>query len=325
MKVPPEITLFEGNGTLFGYFRVLHQALRARSYDVVHAHTPHVAIAFLLVAWWCRRGLLRRTVFTVHNCFENHKLRNRLMLWPVFVFFRRVVCCSRSCFESFPRFYRWLAGKRFCCVQNGVNIKRIEEARRTLDGRDDATFTVAAIGRMVAIKNLSATMRAFERIGAPDSRLMFVGDGPQRDLLVRERNELGLKDSVQFTGAVERDEVYRRMLHSDLYVSTSYGEGLPVAVLEAMACGCPVVLSDIAPHREIADGVDFIPLVSPDDLGGFAREIDRFKQMSAVQREQIGRGCKQLVRDRFSLEAMHTGYGRVYEQVMSGSRESLTC
>jgi glycosyltransferase involved in cell wall biosynthesis len=83
-----------------------------------------------------------------------------------------------------------------------------------------------------------------------------------------------------------------------------------------MACRCPVILSDIPPHREIAEGVDFIPLIQPDDVAGFAREIRRFREMSPVERAGIGGKCRKLVEEQFSLEAMHTGYEVIYTQII---------
>ena len=66
---------------------------------------------------------------------------------------------------------------------------------------------------------------------------------------------------------------------------------------------------------EIAAGADFIPLIQPDDAAGFAREIDRFRNMSAVERAQIGEKCRVIAVERFSLAAMHNGYDSVYGQV----------
>jgi len=121
---------------------------------------------------------------------------------------------------------------------------------------------------------------------------------------------------------IERDNVFEYFKRADLFVSASWGEGLPVAVLEAMACRRPVILSDIPPHREIAEGVDFIPLIKPDDIAGFAREIKKFREMSASERAVVGQNCRKLIEQRFSLPAMHAGYDEIYAQI-SGTREPL--
>ncbi len=316
LEVPNTIRLFEGNGTVMGFVRVLRAALRSGSYDIIHAHTPHVAVVFLAIALF-RPALLRSSVFTAHSCYENHKLRNKVMLLPVFVLFRRIICCSQSAFNSFPHIYRWLAGRRLKVVPNGVHTDRIHAVRDQLNGasaHDD--FTIISVGRMVPIKNLSTTLAAFSRTEPGATRLVFVGDGPLRDTMAQTSHACGLASQVQFTALLARDDVYHHLLQSDLYISTSHGEGLPVAALEAMACGCPVVLSDIAPHREIAESVDFIPLVPSDDVCGFARQIDRFRQMTPSERTRIGDMCAQLVRNRFSLEAMHSGYEQIYQEVM---------
>ena len=85
-----------------------------------------------------------------------------------------------------------------------------------------------------------------------------------------------------------------------------------MAVLEAMAAGCPVILSDIPPHREVAEDAEFIPFVAPGDLEGFAREIRRYEEMSPEERRTIGRKCRAHVLERFTLPIMHATTEVVY-------------
>jgi glycosyltransferase involved in cell wall biosynthesis len=107
---------------------------------------------------------------------------------------------------------------------------------------------------------------------------------------------------------------------ADVYVSTSRGEGLPVAVLEAMACRVPVILSDIPEHREIVGDVDVVPLVAPDDVAGFAAAIERFRQMPPAERDEVTDRCRTLVAGRFSVQAMNRAYEQVYRDVVRQSR-----
>jgi glycosyltransferase involved in cell wall biosynthesis len=157
---------------------------------------------------------------------------------------------------------------------------------------------------------------AFCQNNDPDTKLVFLGEGHLRPSLTQKVESLGLQKRVQLAGMVARDKVFEYFALADLFVSASRGEGLPVAVMEAMACCRPVVLSDIPPHREIAEGVDFIPLIEPGDVAGFAREIKKFREMSVSERMMVGQKCRQLVEERFSLPAMHAGYAEVYAQMM---------
>jgi len=137
-----------------------------------------------------------------------------------------------------------------------------------------------------------------------------------RAVLTRESKAAGLGKRVELTGVLPREKVYEHLAQADLFISASQGEGLPIAVLEAMACRCPVLLSDILPHREIAGSADFIPCVHADDTDGFARELDRFRRMSPSQRAQIGAKCRKLIEAHFSLAAMHKRHEEVYLQVI---------
>lgn len=310
------MTVFEGDGTVRGFWRALKAALEAKHYDVVHAHSPHVALLFLGATLLSFRQAARSTVMTVHDSYANYKLRNRLMFLPVFAGFHRVVCCGRASYQSFPPLYKKLAGDRLGYVTNGLDVSRVDRISATVEGHATGGFTVVAVSRLVDIKNPFTALEAIRTAADPSSRLVYIGDGPLRAALVTQRREAGLEERVEFTGLIPRESVFEHLLGADLYLSTSRGEGLPISVLEAMACRRPVVLSDIPPHREIAEGAEFIPLVSPDDAAGFAREIQKFREMSAAERSRIGEQCRAVVEERFSLQAMHAGYEEVYAQVI---------
>lgn len=322
-KIPPakELALFEGDGSVLGCFRALKTALNEKAYDVIHIHSPYFGVLFIITSFLMRKAsLYRATVYTVHNSYPNFKLKHRLLMIPIFALFRRIVCVSESSFESLPNFYKWLAGDRLCVVQNGVDIERVDRVIGSAGRHPRAdSFTIAAVGRLIEVKNPMTALEAFYQSADETSRLVFIGEGRLHKSVTLEINRLNLENRVNITGLIPREKVFEHLVNTDLFVSTSYGEGLPIAVLEAMACRCPVLLSDIPPHREIAAGVDFIPLVHPDDSAGFAREIKRIRQISPSERAEIGEKCRQLVEKHFSLAAMHEKYEQIYLQVMKHS------
>jgi glycosyltransferase involved in cell wall biosynthesis len=315
----PQLRVFPGNGSVRGFLQALRAALREREYDLVHAHSPHVAFLFLLAMLVSRRKS-PPTVYTLHTSYPNLKLRNMLLLVPVFARFRRLVCCSQSSLESFPRFFRWLGGSRLCAIPNGVDIERVDRAlasRPRQSSKDE--FTVVAIGRLMELKNPLLILGAFREISDTKNRLRFIGTGPLHDVILQASQASGLMQRVELAGLIPREEVYTTLHGADLYVSASRCEGLPIAALEAMVCRCPVVLSDIPPHREIADGADFIPLVPLNDAAGLARELRRFREMPVERRSEIGDKCRKLVEDRFSLGEMECGYEAIYAEIRAGA------
>ena len=318
---PPEVTLLDGDGTVHRGLRLLRRALDHDDYEVVHAHAP-ASGALLLAANLSRRRGMARCVFTMQNSYRNYRLRNRLLLVPIFAAFPAIVLCSETVRDTLPRVLRVLGGSRITVVPNAVDLARIDRILAgTTMSRTGDPFTVVSVGRLVDIKNPFTLLDAFLLSGPDNSRLVVVGDGPRRRRLQAAVEAVRQPPDVTFTGLVDRDDVYRRVAHADLYVSASYGEGLPVAVLEAMACSRPVVLSDIPPHREIARGADFIPLVPADDAEAFAQQIRRFRAMPADERAAVGRACRGLVENRYGITAMHASLNSVYRRLTATTAE----
>ena len=314
---PPEaITLFDGDSTMMGFFRAARAALAKREYDIIHVHTPHAGVLLLvaLFMFGMYKKLIPTTVHTVQNSYENFKFRNKLLFIPSFVFFRRLVFCSHASYESFPGFFKWLAGDRMHVVQNAVDLNRIDRITKTKPAVRNDQFTIATVG-LIKIKNSITVLDASYQDNDRNTKLIFLGEGSLRPLLTEKIERLGLQQQVQLMGMVARDKVFEYFVLADLFVSASWGEGLPVAVMEAMACGRPVVLSDIPPHREIVEGIDFIPLIKPDDVAGFAQEIKKFREMSVSERTVIGQKCRKLIEERFSLPIMHAAYKEVYAKI----------
>lgn len=120
---------------------------------------------------------------------------------------------------------------------------------------EDALPVILSVGRLGAEKDFPTLVRAFARVQARyPARLMILGEGSERPLLENLARELGIAETVAFPGFVDNPWSY--MSRAAVYVLTSRFEGLPGALIEAMAMGCPVVATDCpsGPREILADG-----------------------------------------------------------------------
>ena len=92
VEPPSGVLLFEGDGTVRGFLRALRAALDDREYDVIHVHAPQAGALLLMISVLKRRSL-KNTVYTVQNSFQSYRMRNRLLLYPIFVAFPSIVLC----------------------------------------------------------------------------------------------------------------------------------------------------------------------------------------------------------------------------------------
>ena len=208
-------------------------------------------------------------------------------------------------------------------VQNTVDIDRIDSVINDFEhGNQSDKFEIVTVG-LIPMKNPLTMLEAFKKSLNKTGSLFYLGEGKLRSAITSEVEMSDLENQVTLTGMITRDQVFEHFTQADLFVSTSWGEGLPVAVLEAMACRTPILLSDIPPHREVAEEVDFIPLVKPDDVDGFAMEINRFNEMSRRERKEIGHKCREIIEEKFTISTMHNAYADIYSQITGNPISTL--
>jgi glycosyltransferase involved in cell wall biosynthesis len=164
------------------------------------------------------------------------------------------------------------AGHPLYVIPNAVPLDEIARADSgRAGGFAPGEKVVLYAGRLDAGKNVETVIEALARI---DDEVAFsaviCGDGPARPRLERMARDLGVAHRLVFTGFVEN--LWDVMKRADALVSLSRFEGCPNVVLEAMACGCPLIVSDIPAHREILDERSAL-FVDPDDPAGVAAAL----------------------------------------------------
>ena len=319
VTAPSGLRMVEGDGTLRGCLRTIRFALELGPYDAVHVHAPASGMLTLLVylrSFRSRRDL----VFTVHNSWKSFRRRNRAFLYLIMFLYPTIVMCGAAAAQALPRVLRWMVAPRLSIIPNGVDVARIDAAigRRTAYSHDGG-FTVLSVNRLIPIKDPWTVLQAFEHLREPRAELVLVGDGDLREGLEAGSKLSTARNQIRITGLIPRDEVYRLLRVADVFISASKGEGLPVAVLEAMVCGCPVILSDIPPHREVAAVTPGVRLVDVGDVDGFAAALRQLQSFDTAERRALGEQQRNSVAERFSVRAMNEAYRELYMQLMESN------
>ncbi len=173
---------------------------------------------------------------------------------------------------------------------------------------DSNTFGVAT--RLVPGKGLEELLSVLA--AEPDMHLCIAGDGTMRERLEQEATLLGCGDRLDLVGWQDDLRAFYGGLFA--YVSLSRKEGLPYGVLDALAAGLPVVLSDIPGHRELVDGKRNGYLVTPGDAAA-VRSALRSLVTDRAQRAAAGAASRQLAQERFSLDEMLERHAELYREV----------
>ena len=155
-------------------------------------------------------------------------------------------------------------------IANGVDTSRFTISARRSNNQKMITF----IGRLDGYKGVDCLLDAFRQViqGCPDVQLKLVGDGPDAMKLARQAEALQIQGRVIFRG--RQEDVAKELSETDIFVLPSLSEGMSNVLLEAMACGLPVVATEVGAAADmISNRVNGIA-GSAGQPGGFEQRID---------------------------------------------------
>lgn len=275
--------------------------------DVVHAQTG--SILHMMLA--CKMCNVPTRLYTVHNeanlLYGTSKFKKEIYkIGFSFFDFKPIAICptvKQTMIDDMG-----VPEDRITVVNNGVDIKRFMPDQTA---RDDDVMRIISVGTLYWIKNQSMTIRvvsALYRLGYK-VELTLLGDGEDREKIQKEIRENKAERYIFTPGSKENVEDYLKQ--SDIYVSASKTEGLPLSVLEAMACGLPVVATDAGGQRDIVkDGMNGF-LVKVDDEMGMKEALKKLID-NKMLREKFSVKSREIA-EQWSAEKCTQGYQKLYE------------
>ena len=303
--------------SLMGSLKCLPQLkalLRSRQYDIVHTHTETGGLLQRLA--YGAKGK-SKFFYTPHGMsfWKGSSLKSQLIYKPL----ERWICSVMDMnlgmnMEEMENLERW--NKRTATYVHGIglNVTRMQSPVRTQEevrkefSLEEGDKFVASIGELDDNKNHITVIRALAKLGRKDFKYIVCGVGPNKDILLAEAERLGESDNVVLAGY--RSDIPDILNAADIFVFPSFHEGMPVSALEAMACGLPVICSEIRGNVDIIKDGDNGYLFQPNAVDALADNL--ILLMDDEERRKImGKKNMEIVKN-FSIEAVTEELKRIY-------------
>lgn len=182
--------------------------------------------------------------------------------------------------------------------------------------------TITFIGRIDTNKNVLSLLIALHRLVSYglDVRLMIAGNGPLMHELQSKTEEMRLIDFVNFYGSFGHDDLPKIMSSTDIVALTSFSEGLPIVLIEAMAYGKPIIASDVGGNRcLVQNGINGF-LVDPKDTNTITESLKILVSDAALRRKMSAEARRRYLKLDFAPEKVTDAIERVYQQAIALKR-----
>ena len=306
--------------------RELKYIIARNNYALIHCHTPVAGFLTRLAARTARKNGTK-VLYTAHgfHFYKGAPFINWLLFYPV----ERIASRWTDCLVTINRedyelaLKRGFKARRIVCIPGvGVDLTRFSPAdsstiskRRAEYGYNDDDFLLLYAAEMNRNKHQDLLIRSMVEIArkVPSARLLLAGRGPLREEYQRLASELNVSGYIDFLGY--REDMHRIFPMCDVIVASSYREGLPVNIMEAMACAKPIVATRNRGHSELVLPGQNGFLVEPHDPASFAECVLRLYEDPEL-RAEMGRRSYEFV-ERFSLSNVYPRMAGLYKEILN--------
>ncbi len=295
----------------------LTRTLKEHGVDILHCHTHGPTVYGTIAGWLAGTPVV---LSHVHGLRRTRTLRRRLVNLLVFRRAARLICVAEAVKQDVIKTNWRLNPEKLLVLENSVDYERFAnvpmsraEARSKLGVPADA-FVFGTVGRLVPTKGLSYLLDAFSSVRqqVPSAHLVLLGEGSSRVDLEQQAARMPCRQAIHFLG--HRPAVEGLLRGLDVFVLSSVAEGMPRAILEAMAAGIPCVGTEVGGIPEVLDGSGIGLLAPPRDATALAQKMIEIARISDAQRATIGATAQERVRTCYSHVVIQEKLGRIYER-----------
>lgn len=292
-------------------------------YDIIHCNTPTGGVLGRLCAHDVNRKRAQKGEKPLYVIYQAHGFhfwkgapkKNWLVFYPVEKFLAHwtdmLVTINKEDYQVAKHFKLHNNGGVILHPGVGVNIKDFqdvdidrEKKREELDVKSDQVLFLN-VGELIDRKNQKVLLKAIKKLNNPNAVLLIAGDGEKRQELEQNIHDLQLEKNVRLLGY--RTDVKELLKAADCFVFPSYQEGLPGALMEAMASGLPCIASNIRGNTDALQDSGF--MFSPDDVDSL---VELMKVMfDKSSRVAEGKANEQRVK-RFDISKSIEAYKKIY-------------
>ncbi len=299
----------------------LGKIVRERGVDLIHCQR-HKPTVYGVLTSLLSGG--RPVVSTVHGTRRTRSGKRRLVNRFLFSRVDRIIAVSGAVKQDILETNPGLREEKVEVVRNGLDYQRIlllssiskQETRPGFLRGHDGDFWFGTVGRLTPVKNHRRMISAFAEVSRkrPDSILLIAGTGPLKEKLLEWVQRLDLGEKVFLIG--HRNDIPEFLRALDAFVFPSLREGLPLALLEAMASGLPSVVSRIEATKELMGGTDCAVYVNPEEEGDLRDGMLALREQDRDVLRAMGERARERALEKFTIQRMSRRIGELYRDLV---------
>lgn len=296
------------------------------SYDIIHVHQ---VLFPAFISSLCARIFKKPVIVKVGSSGFNSDINQikkfpegKLQLKYILKNIDRLVCTSRKMEEDFLN--EGISKDKIILIRNGVKVRDFNQSY-------DFCNNLVCVGRFIKTKNIDTLITAFLKIihitGKNNLKLTLIGDGPEKESIVRLIKNFGLEENIILTGMV--DDTAEFLKKSDIFVFPSLIEGLSNSLIEAMSYKLPCIVSNIPGNVEVIGENDssytigkgyfkvtkYGILFNPSDVEGLVNSV-KYILDNPEKRKEIGENAYEKVIREYNIEIIADKYMELYKEVL---------
>lgn len=313
VPIPRKITAIK---EMISSYKKIKKVCSENNYDILHCHSPigGVLARFAFKDFRKKGGKL---IYTAHgfHFFKGAPIKNWIIFYPIEKFCSRYTDCLITINkEDYKRAKNFKAKEVKYVPGIGIDTKKIKDIKKNRKILNEFNIkdevVLVSVGELSNRKNHKVILKALEKVKG-NFKYIICGQGAKKEELIKLSKELNLQEKVEFLGY--RQDVKEILKASDIFCFPSKQEGLPVALMEAMASGLPVICSDIRGNKDLIEDKKGGYLLKSYDMDEYSIKIQELIE-NKVLREEMGNFNLEKIKD-FDRKKVNTIMEEIYNEL----------